>query len=288
MKIAVVVPNRNGAGLVGRCVEAAAAAGADEIVVVDDGSDDSSPAEAAAAGAVVVHSGGRGFAAAVNRGVAETRAHAVLLLNSDCFLDPDALEQLGAAVEADPRIALCGAGMREPDGARAKSHGALVTLPVAILSALTGRGGRSPAALGHGIQRVPFVPLACALARRTAWDAVGGLDERYVFYFEDHDICWRLRRAGFEIAVCWDAAALHVGGGSSSARDPQRWFRQYHASRALYLRKRYPRAWPLYAAVWVPSAVLHAALWVARSRNASARRWACAYLSSAFAGLHGR
>ena len=39
------------------------------------------------------------------------------------------------------------------------------------------------------------MPLACALVRRSAYDAVGGLDERYVFYFEDYDLCWRLAAA---------------------------------------------------------------------------------------------
>ena len=282
--VSVVVPNRDGAGLIGRCVEAALAAGAREVVVVDDGSTDGSPDEAAAAGARVLRSPGRGFSAAVNHGVAESDGAFALILNSDCFVDVDALGLLARALDEDPGLALCGAALDEADGTPSRSHGHPVTLAL-VLRQTAGLGSPAPPPVRtSGVQDASFVPLACALVRREAWDAVGGLDERYAFYFEDYDLCWRLQAAGRRLGVCWDAHAVHVGGGSSSQRDPQGWFRQYHESRALYLRKRYPRLWPLYAAAWVPSALAHAAVWRVR-RSPGARAWARAYLSSAWAGL---
>jgi GT2 family glycosyltransferase len=282
--IAVVIPNRNGRELVGRSVEAALAAGADEVVVVDDASSDDSPAEAASAGARVLTSPGRGFSAAVNFGIASTSGPLVLILNGDCFLEPDALDALRSALEGDEGIGICGASMVDVDGTPAKSCGALISLGTALNSALTGRGGRAPAAAGHGVQRVPFVPLACALLRRSDLERVGGLDDGYVFYFEDHDLCWQLTRIGRGPAVCWDARATHVGGASTSRRDPQGWFRQYHASRARYMRKRYPVGWLVYALVWPPLALLRAARWLARG-GAEGRSWAKAYVAAGFAGL---
>ena len=273
---AVVVPNLNGEGIVGRCVTAALAAGAAEVVVVDDGSADESPGEAAQAGARLLRSPGRGFAAAVNAGVAATEADYVLVLNSDCFLEPSALDALGSALSARPAVTICGARLVNANGAPAKSYGAAITLRTALGTALTGRGAKVPPAAGNGIQVVPFVPLACALIRRAAWDAVGGLDERFFFYFEDHDLCWRFSRTGGQVAICWEARALHVGGASSSARDPQGWLRQYHESQARYLRKRYRRAWLLYAVVFVPTAVARSIAWLVRGRP----RWASAWLRS--------
>lgn len=282
--IAVVIPNRNGQGLVARAVGAAFSAGADEVVVVDDGSTDNSAAEAADAGATLMISPGRGFSAAVNAGVAATSGPLVLILNGDCFLEPDALAALRSAIEGDERIGICGASMVDVDGTPAKSCGALISLSAALNSALTGRGGRPPMPSGRGVQRVPFVPLACALVRRDDLARVGGLDDGYIFYFEDHDLCWQLTRLGRGPAVCWDARATHVGGASTSRRDPQGWFRQYHASRARYLRKRYPLGWLAYAAVWPPLAVLHAVRWLARG-GAEGRLWARAYVAAAVAGL---
>jgi N-acetylglucosaminyl-diphospho-decaprenol L-rhamnosyltransferase len=282
--VSVVVPNRDGAGLVGRCATAALASGVGEVVVVDDGSTDGSPAEAATAGARVLRSPGRGFSAAVNHGVAASSGRFALVLNSDCFLEPDAPSLLARALDDDPLLGLCGAALDEPDGSPSRSHGHLLTLALVLRQTLGAGSPAPPPSRASGVQRVSFVPLACVLVRREAWDEIGGLDERYPFYFEDHDVCWRLQAAGWNLGVCWDAHALHVGGGSSARREPQRWFRQYHESRALYLRKRYPRLWPLYAAAWVPSALAHAAVWRVR-RSPDARAWARAYAASALAGL---
>jgi GT2 family glycosyltransferase len=284
-RVSAVVPNRNGAALVGRCVEAALAGGVDEVVVVDDGSTDDSLEEARAAGATVLTSAGRGFSAAVNTGVAASSGDLLLILNSDCYVEPDAVPRLAAALAGDPRLGAGAAALHDEGGEPAKSHGHELTLWRAVRAAAS-VASSSPPAAGSGVQRVSFAPLACMLVSRGVWDAIGGLDERYPFYFEDYDFCRRLRRTGRELAVDWDARALHVGGGSSQQRDPQRWFRQFHESRALYLRKHYPRGWPLYAAVWVPSAAAHALLWLAR-RQPQSRLWARAYAQSAFAGLRG-
>jgi N-acetylglucosaminyl-diphospho-decaprenol L-rhamnosyltransferase len=282
--VAVVVPNHNGNGLVGRCVEAALAAGAAEVVVVDDASSDDSTSEARAAGAHVLPSRGRGFSTAVNTGVAATHAPYVLLLNSDCFVEPHAIRRLATALDENPSLALCGAHLRNADGSPAKSWGQLVSASGALSSAI--RRGRSAVASAgeHGVERVPYVPLACALCRRADWDVVGGLDEGYRFYFEDYDLCLRLERANRGVAVCWDAEALHVGGASSSARDPQRWFTQYHESRARYLRKAGGAGFVAYVLLWPPLALAHALRVLVRG-GSDAHRWANAYRAAATAGL---
>lgn len=279
--IAAVVPNRNGAGVLERCLDALASAeGVDTVVVVDDGSTDGSPERAAGReGVRVVPSPGVGFAAAVNAGVAAVEANYLLVLNSDCFVEPGTAAQLREALDQDPGLGLCAAALVREDGSRAKTFDRQLTMARALREAVSLH--LPPLPEGRGVAPVRFVPLACALVSRPAWDSVNGLDPRYRFYFEDHDFCWRITEAGWRLAVDWDARAVHVEGGSSQGRDPQRWFSQFHESRMRYLRKRYPRLWPVYAALWVPSAILHAGAWLLRGNP----RWARAYARSAFAGL---
>jgi GT2 family glycosyltransferase len=279
--VEVVVPNRNGAAVLPRCLDHLAAAGIRDVVVVDDGSTDGSPEHAAARGTRVLRSPGRGFAAAVNYGVREARAALVLVLNSDAFVRPETPALLARALERNPRLGLCAAALEDDRGEDARTFGHDITLIHALRNAIS--VPVAPPAEGHGLQQVEFVPLACVLVRREAWQAVGGLDERYRFYFEDYDLCWRLRAAGYRLAVRWDARAVHLEGGSSRALGPHPWFRQFHESRLRYLRKRYPIGWLLYLAFWVPSALAHALLWLARGDPA----WAAAYARSALSGLRG-
>ena len=280
----VVIPNRDGGELLGRCLDAVASArGIGEVVVVDDGSRDGSSAEAATrAGVRVERSPGRGFAAAANHGVASTRGDLVLLLNSDAFVARDTVELLAVPFAERPRLALCGAALVHEDGSRAKTRDRSLTLGRALREAVSLH--LDPLSEGSGFERVEFVPLACALVRRLAWHDVGGLDERYRFYYEDHDLCWRLAGEGWEIGVRWDVTAVHIEGGSSRAHDPAGSFRRYHVSRLAYLRKRYPAAWPLYLGVWAPSAAVHSLAWVGRAAARRDRRglaWASAYARSA-------
>ena len=280
--VSVVVPNKDGIDLVGRCVSAALAAGAAEVLVVDDSSTDSSPQEATAAGARVLQSRGSGFAAAVNTGAAAAVHDLLLVLNTDCFLEPSSLRLLADTLQERTGLGACGAALVDENGSPTRSHGHELTLSLALRTAVS-LTPPSPPDAGDGVQPATFLPLACVLVRRTAWTQLGGL-ERYHFYFEDQDFCWRMRLAGWRLAVRWEARALHVGGSSSQRRDPPHWCRQYHESRGRYLRKRYPRLWLLYAAAWIPSALLHALAWLVRRRPES-RRWARAYVASAFAGL---
>jgi GT2 family glycosyltransferase len=207
--------------------------------------------------------------------VAQTAAGYALVLNSDAFVDPATPLLLAEALDGDGRLGLCGAGLRDERGARAKSHGDALTLRRTVEIGL-GIPGRQPAETG-GLQHVTFVPLACALVRRSAFDAVGGLDEGYRFYFEDYDLCWRLAAAGWRLGVRWDAGAVHVGGGSSSASDPAGWLPRFQASRMRYLRKRYPRGGRLVEPLLAANLLAHAGLWRARGN----RSWSRAFVRAA-------
>ncbi len=292
MAVSAIIPHRNSGELLDRCLDALAVCrGVDEVVVADEGSTDGSAERAAVRDGVrVIESPGRGFAVAMNAGIDVARGEWLLLMNSDAFVRPDTVERLRRRLENDPRLALCGAALVEPTGEPSKSHTYLFTLRRAFVDALNIR----PAipSTGEGIQLVEAVFPTCALARRSAVESVGGFDERFLFYYEDMDLCRRLHSAGWEQAVDWDATAVHVGGGSTSAGQRQRWFRQYHESRLVYLRKHYPRGWLAYLALWAPKALVHALAWRVRAavrhrrRDAAgesvAREWASSFVASAF------
>jgi N-acetylglucosaminyl-diphospho-decaprenol L-rhamnosyltransferase len=80
-----------------------------------------------------------------------------------------------------------------------------------------------------GAREVDWVSGACFLARREAWDAVGGFDRTYFMYMEDVDLCWRLRAAGWSVAYEPAAEVVHIQGVSAD-RHPYRMLLAHHVS----------------------------------------------------------
>jgi len=288
--VSAVIPHRNSGDLLEQCVDALLAArGVDEIVVADEDSTDGSVERVVDKPKVrVVESSRRGFAAAMNVAIAEAANNRLLLLNSDAFVRVDTVERLDRRLDENPRLALCGAALFNPDGTRSKTHTFRFTFWRALADTLN---IRPPIAqTGHGLELTHAVLPTCALARREALEEIGGFDERFLLYYEDLDVVQRLAQAGWLQAIDWDAEAIHVSGGSTSVGARQRWFSQYHRSRGVYMRKHYPRGWPVYAVMWGGKASVHTVTWSVRARvrdrrgdqegAALAREWAHAFRST--------
>jgi GT2 family glycosyltransferase len=80
---------------------------------------------------------------------------------------------------------------------------------------------------------VDWVSGSCVLLRRQAFNEVGGFDARYFLYWEDADLCKRLRNAGWNIRIRPDARVVHIGA-RSSRNVKQLAIRAFHRSAYLY------------------------------------------------------
>jgi hypothetical protein len=81
-----------------------------------------------------------------------------------------------------------------------------------------------------------WVSGAFLLARRSAFEAVHGFDERFFLYKEEEDLCLRLRRLGQKVVYDPTVAVTHTGGVVARRSDPQ-----LAASAQLYMTKHFPR-----------------------------------------------
>jgi GT2 family glycosyltransferase len=194
------------------------AAGAAEtsvhLVVHDNGSTDGTPAAIAARHPdcdIETSARNLGFAVGVNRALARTSAPYVLLLNSDAWPEPGAIDRLVACAERRPRAGAVAPKLLRPDGALEPSTWPFPTLRTAVSSALIPGRYVWP----HDQERrVDWAVGAALLLRRTAIEAVGPFDESLFMYAEDLDWCWRASLSGWE---CWftpDAVVRHVGNAS--------------------------------------------------------------------------
>jgi len=221
-----------------------------EAVVVDNASGDGSAsfAEAFAPRVRLIRNVSNvGFGRAVNQGVASCRAPLLLIMNPDCRVNRGAVATLRAQLDAHDSCAVVGPRILDPDGTvQGSARG-----DPDMLTGIFGRTGRLrewfpllPAArrnvvtddsLGNGAPSVvvDWVSGACMLVRRSAFDTVGGFDERYFMYWEDADLCRRLRARGYHVRYVPGATAVHrVGHSSQSARAVS--IRAFHDSAYRY------------------------------------------------------
>ena len=222
--ISVVVVNRNGERWLERCLGSLddSRSLVAEVVVVDNGSSDGSVELVRRRFPDVRLLENRrnlGFGVANNQAAARAAGDALLLLNNDAWLRPGCLERLHARLERDSGLGLVAPRLVGPDG-----RPRFVWSPDRSLLGEAVQRLRNPfegAAVNHGVIEHVLRALcgpgwytaACVLIRRRAFDDVGGFDPGYFLYFEDADLCLRLRRKGWRLDWEPAAVAVHAGGG---------------------------------------------------------------------------
>jgi GT2 family glycosyltransferase len=220
-----------------------------DAIVVDNASTDGSAAVAAAVPrvALIRNDVNVGFSRAVNQALAVTSAPLILLINPDCQLKDGAIADMRAVLDGDPSCAIAGPRILDPDGSvQGSARG-----DPNMLTGAFGRTGRLRARLpsvsaarrnvvveealasGATSRVVDWVSGACMLIRAAALRAVGGFDDRYFLYWEDADVCRRLRQNGYRVRYVPAASAVHtVGRSSQTARAAS--IRAFHASAYRY------------------------------------------------------
>ncbi len=226
-----------------------------ELVVVDNGA--SRPLWLPAHVRLVAPGRNLGFAGGLNRGAAEARGAALLLLNPDARPDPGALAALLEGLAAYPEAAGLAprlAGREGEDQARWQLR------PLPRLRDLLGQAcfldtPEGPAEAPPAGSPVAQPAAAALCVRRSAFAAVGGFDEAFFpAWFEDVDFARRAADAGLRF-VTWPAAVFTHGLGGSVARlgfgpflvaytrNLRRYVRKHHgAAAALLLRLVLPLA----------------------------------------------
>ncbi|HEX9994755.1 MAG TPA: glycosyltransferase [Acidimicrobiales bacterium] len=219
---ALVVTYRAGEAL-HECLASLRRAGAGQVLVADNGDDGAGDAVLARFPEVAYRAfpDNPGYGEAANRLLAECTAPYALVLNADTAVQPGALEALARHLDDHPRAAVVGPRLVHPDGALQPScypdpSPWELFLEESRLGEVLPRR-RSLRRWAHDEARaVPWV-LGAALALRVkAVAEVDGFDPGYFLYYEEVDLCHRLRRAGWEVHFQPAAVVTHHGGVSTS------------------------------------------------------------------------
>lgn len=210
--VSIVIPALDGGTLLRRCVEQVDPARPHvQLIVVDNGSTDGSVETVKAkypATTVIRNDANRGYAPACNQGAAVATGDYILFLNTDAFLEANALDALVDAAHADGSGAIWQPVNVNTEG-ELDSAGDLFTW-WGILKHAESLTSDAP------IVRVFATMGAALLVRRDAFERLGGFDESYFAYYEESDLCWRARLVGYEVGVAAGVVVEHVGGATTA------------------------------------------------------------------------
>lgn len=217
-RVSVVIPLHGGVEEIRVCLESLAHCHdlLHEVIVVDDRSPDEAPAVAAAFEGVrvITNEGERGFAATSNLGLKESSGELVLFLNSDTVVPRVAIERMLECLQSSGSIGAVG-----PYSNRA-AHLQAVFSTYTTLDHLD-LFAEDFAQHAHPDVDTDMLVGFCLLVRRNVLKEVGSFDTAFgLGNFEDNDLSYRIRRAGYRLAIA-GRAFVHHHGGRSLARLPE-------------------------------------------------------------------
>lgn len=232
-RLSVVTVTHDSAEVVERCLRSVAAA--KEVIVVDNASSDATRerVHGSLPGALLIENQTNiGFGNACNAGFARADTEFVLFLNPDANLRDGAADALVAAADRYPEAALLAPRIVTPGGDIVATHDA----------ALFARDG-----LPKGSARAPegdicagFLSGAALLVRRSKLGTEAPFDPKLFLYFEDDDLCLRLRERGHALVQVHGALAEHDAGHATPPRAAITWRKFWHmAWSRLYLEAKY-------------------------------------------------
>lgn len=246
MNISFIIVNWNTKDLLRDCLDSifkTADAFTLEVIVVDNASSDGSIAMLEAEYPqvkIIANQDNRGFGAANNQGFAIMKGQYALLINTDAVLTPGAVQKLWDFAEATPRAAIVCGQLLNADGSKQNSIASfptLLTLAVNISLLEYLFPGKYPSKRYEhaGPLEVDSAVGACMLIRKQALEEVSFFDERYFFFYEETDMAFAMKRAGWRIYQVPDALIYHLQGQSIGRNARSRI--EFYRSRYQFLRK---------------------------------------------------
>ena len=242
--VSAIVASYNSRQFIERCLETLSQTN-HEIIVVDSASSDGTPEVVLARFPnvrLLQLSENRGYGAALNEGMALSRARYFLLMNYDAWPESGAVDELLTFADVHRAAGVVGPRLVNPDGTLQPSVRGFPTpwrlaTEYLFLRWLAPRSTALNAFYGSGfdhrsVRDAEFLVGAVLLVRREVIDEIGAFDTDFFMFNEEVDFCYRVREAGWRVVFDPASQFVHVGGASTR----QDWSRMYREQLRSHLR----------------------------------------------------
>jgi len=179
----------------------------------------------------------RGFGAANNQGVEVAIGKYVLLLNNDTILFENSIKKVFDFAESLEGNEIIGCKLLNEDKSVQKSVYDFPTLLNVFTSNFflyllfpKSKHFNKYHLMNKGISRITEVDVvtgAFLFIHRKTFEELGGFDERFFFFMEDTDLCYRQKKSGGKVIYLPDTSIIHLKGKSAGGES---WFKNMHQS----------------------------------------------------------
>lgn len=249
-----------------------------EVIVVDNASGDSTADMVATEFPEVIllaQEKNLGFAAGNNLAFEHASGNWIWLLNPDTEVLGDALPNMLQFLRKKARAGAVASALIDARTGRTQQSCRTFPTPAALWVQALGFARAYSRSKRYGFYKMGWwnyrderqveQPMASSfLLRRAAIGTSGGLfDEDFPIFFNDVDLCWRLKLAGWEVWFTPEARVRHWGGGATSQIKPAM-IRESHRSLRLFYEKWFRSQTPNY--IYWPTVAMFELAGFARSK----------------------
>lgn len=253
-----------------------------EIIVVDNGSLDGS-AEAVRREfphvRVVPNQENGGYAKANNQALALSSGTYFVFLNSDTIVSKQALKGMRDYLHMHRNVGAVACLQRTGTGERIQSCYSFPSIVDHVKSCRFAqvfyRWAGWPNSVDHfdfdRRQPVDWANGACLMVRRELLQQLSGLDDQFFMYFEDVDLCARIRKCGYQVVYLPDSEVVHLGGRSS--KDLTRLNLEWELSRIRYIEKHFGAMRRVSMKAWILCGLAARAVSLCVRPHSGSSRW---------------
>jgi GT2 family glycosyltransferase len=241
-RVSIVIPVFNKALYTYNCLLTLHACDHDiskEVIIINNASSDETPALLAqlqGAFKIINNIDNQGFVQACQQGAEIARGEFILFLNNDTQVTPGWLSNLLKVMDSQRDIGITGSKLIYPDG-RLQEAGGIIFNDASGWN--YGRLQEPTAPPYNQSREVDYCSGASLMIRKTLWHQIGGFDMRYApAYYEDTDLCFAARQAGYKVYYCHDSEVIHHEG-ITAGTDIQSGYKAYQAIN----RKKFQAKW---------------------------------------------
>lgn len=186
-----------------------------EVILVSDGGSDEHQAILKRVAGVRHHnlSSNSGFLRAANEGAELARGDVIVFLNNDCFVLPEWLDEIVTVFEAHPSAGIVGSQLIGETGFINECGGFILPDGHGVNF---GRGSVVGASDTSFLRHADYVSGASLAVRTQVWKDLGGFSSEFLpAYYEDTDLCFQAKRAGWSVYVQPASRAVHIEGSTA-------------------------------------------------------------------------